>query len=118
MECGRVHYPPSKTCPYCKSRNLSDVSLPRRGRVVTYTIVYATPPDRREKTPTVVGLIDLGVTRVIAEITDVDVSELREGMEVEAVFRKLREDGSTGLIVYTIKFRPALMNKHNTSEEE
>ncbi|MEM1873247.1 MAG: Zn-ribbon domain-containing OB-fold protein [Acidilobaceae archaeon] len=114
-DCGRVHYPPLKACPYCSSRNLSDVELPRRGRLVSYSIVYSTPSHRREKTPLIVGLIDLGVARVVAEITDADASEIREDMEVEAVLRKLREDGASGLIVYALKFRPSLVNRRSST---
>ncbi|MEM4677831.1 MAG: OB-fold domain-containing protein [Acidilobaceae archaeon] len=114
--CGRAHYPPLKVCPYCSSHNLRDVELPRRGKLVSYSIVYATPPDKRERTPLVVGLVDLGVVKLIAELTDVDLAELREEIEVEAVLRKLKADSSSGLIVYAIKFRPLFTSEKGSSD--
>jgi len=43
--------------------------------------------------------------RVLGTLTDV-FGEVKEGMDVEAVFRKISEDGEEGLIYYGTKFRP------------
>ncbi len=107
--CGRVHYPPKKACPYCGSRDLEPVQLPKRGRLVSYTVVYAVPEGSRQYSPVYVGLVDLGPARVVTELTDVtDPSQLRKGMEVEAVLRRTRVDREAGLIYYALKFRPAM----------
>ncbi|MFP3080380.1 MAG: Zn-ribbon domain-containing OB-fold protein [Acidilobus sp.] len=107
--CGRVHFPPKKACPYCGSRELEPVELPKRGRLISYTIVYAVPEGAREYSPVYVGLVDLGVTKVVAELTDVtDTSKLKRGLEVEAVLRRTRVDGEAGLIYYALKFRPSM----------
>ena len=45
---------------------------------------------------------------VTAQITDVDPDEVRIGLPVEAVTRKLRDLGPDGLLVYGYKFRPVL----------
>lgn len=107
--CGRVHYPPKNACPYCGSRDLEPIELPKRGRLVSYTTVYAVPDGSRQYSPIYVGLIDLGLTKVVAELTDIaDPSQLRKGVEMEAVLRKARVDRDAGLIYYVLKFRPAM----------
>jgi hypothetical protein len=43
---------------------------------------------------------------VEAQITDVNLADLKIGERLEVVTRKLREYGEQGLIVYGYKFRP------------
>ncbi len=107
--CGRVHFPPKQACPYCGSRDLEPVELPKRGKLVSYTVVYAVPEGARNYSPVYVGLIDLGVAKVVAELTDItDPQKLKKGMEMEAVLRRTRVDGNAGLIYYALKFRPSM----------
>ena len=108
--CGRAFYPATHGCPYCGSRRVKRVSLPREGRIVSYSIIYSATDDAKFEAPVVLALVDLGVARVIAEITDVDPSDVSEGMKVEAILRKVREEGESGVIVYALKFRPSLVN--------
>ena len=105
--CGRAHYPPRESCPYCGERPVKEVELPRAGKLLSYTILYSVEEQDRGESPIVVGLIDLGVARVVSEIVDVDPESLHSGITVEAVFRRLRVDGETGVIVYGVKFRLA-----------
>lgn len=44
-----------------------------------------------------------------AQLTDVDPKEVRIGMPVEMVTRKLSVEGDEGLIQYGYKFRPRMM---------
>lgn len=105
--CERVYYPPLKVCPSC-GEEMKSVELPREGRLISYSVVYAASKGARDRSPVVLGLIELGPARIVAEITDVLPEELRPGMEVEAVFRRLDVDGEEGIIAYGIKFRPRL----------
>ncbi len=107
-ECGRIHYPPRPACPYCGYSKLEPVELPRIGTLESYTVVYSVPGDHRLDAPIIVGLVDLGPTRIIAELTDVLPEELHTGMKVEAVVRKIDEQGESGIIAYAVKFRPVL----------
>jgi uncharacterized OB-fold protein len=45
---------------------------------------------------------------VTAQLTDVGNSDVRIGMRVEMVTRKLREEGVEGQIIYGYKFRPMI----------
>ncbi len=107
-DCGRIHYPPMPVCPYCGSRKLAKVTLPTKGRLESYTIIYSVPEGARHKAPIVLGLIRLGEVRVVAELTDVLPGELDGVEEVEAVLRRVRDDREAGIIRYAVKFRPVL----------
>ena len=70
-------------------------------------MVRAPPTEFKGLSPYVVALIELkDGTRILSQITDVDPTQVRTGMEVEAVFRRYREQGEEGVIEYGIKFRP------------
>ncbi len=107
-DCGFTFYPPKPACPKCGSRNVERVQLPPRGRVVTWAVQYTVPEGFRSRAPIVAAIIELenGV-RVLGTIVDVDPSEIRDGMTVEAQLRRVAEDGDEGLIVYSLKFVPA-----------
>ncbi|ABM81351.1 Zn-ribbon domain-containing OB-fold protein [Hyperthermus butylicus] len=112
LKCGRTHYPPRPACPHCGSRDLKEVELPRTGVLETYTVIYTVMDGFREKAPLVIGIVRLDDgTRVLAPITDVEPSEVKTGMRVEAVLRRIRKDGEDGLIGYGTAFRPVLSAK-------
>lgn len=109
LKCGAVFYPPRRICPKCRNRKLEEIELPRKGKLITFTVVRSPPAGYERYAPYVLGVIELenGV-KVIAQLTDVDINEVHTGMEVEAVFRKYRENSESGIIEYGIKFRPIL----------
>jgi len=109
LSCGRVFYPRTRGCPYCGSRSIEEAALPREGRIISYTIVYSVTESSKFEAPLILALIDLGNARVIAELTDVRPEEVVEGMKVEAILRKIREEGDSGVIVYGLKFRPSIL---------
>jgi hypothetical protein len=78
-----------------------------RGEVYSFSTVYQAPQGYEDYVPYIVALIKLEEgPLVMAQLTDVDPNEVRIGMQVEMVTRKLREHGEAGLIVYGYKFRP------------
>ncbi|MGB9729711.1 MAG: Zn-ribbon domain-containing OB-fold protein [Thermoprotei archaeon] len=112
--CGIVYYPPKLSCS-CGSDDMEPYQLPRKGILINYTWIYTAPYDHKKQEPYPIGLIQLvDGTKILAQLTDIEPEKLKEGIEVEAVFRKMSEDGDKGIIQYGIKFRPTLKstNKH------
>jgi len=59
--------------------------------------------------PYTVALVQLKEGPMLtAQLTDVDPDEVRIGMPVEMVTRRIREDGEAGQILYGYKFRSVL----------
>ncbi|HDI75001.1 MAG: transcriptional regulator [Thermoprotei archaeon] len=107
--CGKSFYPPRKVCPYCGSRDLKEVALPRKGKVISFTVIRVPPAGFELYSPYLIAIVELeNGTRVLAQLTDVDLSEVKVGMPVEATFRKYLEHGPSGIIEYGIKFRPVI----------
>jgi len=109
-QCGKKTFPPLPRCPYCGGE-MEKCELPRGGKLLAWSVVQLAPQEWREQAPFIVGLIELDDgTRVIAQITDVSVDELKEGMRVRATIRRApeREDE---VIRYIVKFVPDWFNE-------
>ena len=88
---------------------MQEVELPRKGKLITYTIIRRPPTEFEDQDPFAVGIVELqnGV-RVLSQLTDIELKDVHSGMKLEAVLRKYRQEGEAGLIIYGIKFRPLL----------
>lgn len=97
----------SVPAPSNLTRNLSG-----RGEIYSYTVMYNVPQGFEEQKPYTIALVKLDEgPMVTAQLTDVDHREVKIGMRVEMVTRKLREDGDEGQIIYGYKFRPVLYER-------
>lgn len=108
--CGRVYFPPREVCPYCRRKsleNMEKIKLSGKGTLYSYTIIH-TPPSKFEgQAPYAVGIVELEEgPRITSQIVDCELDKIKIGMKVEAVFRKIQEDGDTGAIYYGFKFKP------------
>jgi len=108
-DCGALFFPRRGACPQCGSKNLEECKLSERGTVASWTVIRNPPRDYGKYSPYVVALVELddGV-RVLSQVVDVEPDEMKTGMRVEATFRRVKEDGSSGLIEYGYKFRPII----------
>lgn len=109
VRCGAVYHPPQVVCQKCGSREMADVELSWRGKLMAYTVIRRPPRGYEDYKPYIVGLVELeDGKRILTQIVDCDPEEVREGMDVEATFRRIRVDGSSGIIEYGYKFRPVI----------
>jgi uncharacterized OB-fold protein len=113
-DCNFSFFPPRAVCPNCGSRELNLQNFSQSGKVLSYTDIRKPPTDFENYAPYPVALIELlGGVKIVSQLTDCDIDEIFIGMPVEAVLRKLREDGEYGVVYYAIKFRP-LIRKENS----
>ncbi len=109
LNCGAVHHYATSICRRCRSNRVAEDKLPDRARLITYTVVKNPPVAFERQAPYIVGLVEFeDGTKLVAGITDCDPEELKPGIELERVVRKIAEDGESGLIVYGYRFRPAM----------
>jgi len=100
--CGKIHYPPRVACSKCGGTTFENITLPREGKVVTFTIVRVPPAGFTEQTPLPIAIVELmdGV-RIMVQIGDLEnPSDLEIGMPVRLEFRRISWDGEAGLIFY------------------
>lgn len=106
-KCDTYHFPPRPRCPYCGSKEIKNKESKGLGTLINYTQSYVRLEYLEHELPLIIGLIKLDEGPIIkGVITDVDPSDIREGLRVEAVLRRLETDGESGLILYGIKFKP------------
>jgi hypothetical protein len=83
--------------------------LSGKGEVYSFTVVHEPPTGYETQAPYAVALVKLEEGPLVtAQLTDIDAVDIKIGMPVEMVTRKLRTDGAEGLIQYGYKFRPHL----------
>jgi uncharacterized OB-fold protein len=72
-------------------------------------VVHEPPTGYETQAPYAIALVKLAEGPLVtAQLTDVDAAEIKIGMPVEMVTRRLRTDGEEGVIQYGYKFRPLL----------
>lgn len=110
LSCSEIYFPPRTVCNKCKSKNIENVNLPRRGTIETFTVIRIASPKYQVYVPYGVALVKLenGV-KILSQLTDCETGSLKIGMPVEAVIRKLYDDGEDGVIHYGFKFRPVAL---------
>jgi hypothetical protein len=107
--CGKKYFPARPVCS-CGSTGFKDYKLTETGEVVTWTVIKNAPIGFEKYTPYVVGLIELGDSvRLLSQIVDVAPEDVSAGMRVEACFRRIKEDGNSGILQYGYKFRPVVV---------
>lgn len=105
--CQNAIFPPRDVCPHCAEPAQKEYTMSGRGTVYSYTTVYDPPAGFEAYAPYPVALVKLDEgPMVTAQLTDIGADDVRIGMPVEMVTRKVSEQGDEGVILYSYKFRP------------
>ncbi len=106
--CGSYYFPPRPICPKCRrDSKLVPYKFSGKGEVVTFSIVRAPPEGYELVAPYAVAIIKLDEGPMLtAQLTDVELEDIKIGMRVEMAFRRLYEADKEAFIRYGYKFRP------------
>jgi uncharacterized protein len=95
VACGHVRMPPTPFCPECRSQEIDWIALPGTGSLYSYTIVErATLPGTETHipyVPAVVALDGADGIRLITNIVESPIDEIRIGASVTAVYDRVGE---------------------------
>jgi len=106
--CGRFFFPPRSFCPDCRrAGKIVDYQFSGNGTVVTYTVVRTASEQFERMTPYVLAIVKLDEGPRITGQVVCTPEEVRIGMRVRPVFRKIAADGESGVIYYGTKYIPA-----------
>jgi uncharacterized OB-fold protein len=102
--CGNISFPPRLVCPECGKNEFEQVVLKDEGKLLTFTIIRVGSDKFSLQTPYAVGIVELedGV-KVTTQIADVNLEDLNIGQKVKLVFRKIQDEGKSGLHCYGYK---------------
>jgi uncharacterized OB-fold protein len=97
-EHGKVYFPPREADPATGQQLDQYVELPDTGTVTTFAIINIPFPGQKIKPPYVAAyiLLDGADIPFLHVVTDIDASDVRMGMRVEAVW-KPREEWGLGI---------------------
>ncbi|MFH0898397.1 MAG: Zn-ribbon domain-containing OB-fold protein [bacterium] len=102
--CGAKHYPKRYICT-CGNKTFEPFCFSGKAVLKTFTQIDLPPDNFKKMAPYCIGLVQLVEgPRLIAQLADMVLDELKIGMELVAVLRKYEVDGAQGIISYGIKF--------------
>lgn len=103
--CGTFRHPPRPLCHKCNSGGTEWVKITGKGIVYSYTVVHNNPTPGFEKDlPVPIVLVELpeaGKVRMVSNIVDCKLEEIKIGMPVEVVFDDVTEE------ITLPKFKPS-----------
>jgi len=103
--CGVSYFPPRELCRACCSREMATCQFSGRGTLYSFCGSSEYSEHRGSRLQNVFGLIQLEEGGLVfAQLTDVVPGQLRIGMPVRMVIRKLRSKEKDGSVVYVYKF--------------
>ncbi len=106
--CGKIYYPPRRVCAACGGREFETVTLSDTGKVVTYTVIRVAPSDFTDEAPYALAIVEVeGGVRLMVQLVDVPLEDIKTGMPVRLEFRKIYQEGEAGIICYGHKAVPA-----------
>lgn len=106
--CDNKYFPPIPLCPKCRRKSdLVDHQFSGLGKIYSYTVIHDPPAGFKDLAPYALALVRLDEgPLVLSQIVDANMEELKIGMSVQVVFRRLGDAGRTGVLRYAYKFRP------------
>ena len=108
-KCGYISFPKRLVCPECGSSEFENINLSGKGKLVTFTIIRVAPEGFEDQAPYAIGIVELdeGI-RVMGQVADCEPDKLKIGDRLTTQFRRMSEEGKTGMIIYAYKFVPDL----------
>jgi uncharacterized OB-fold protein len=106
--CGKVVFPTRRICPACRGAEFDKVTLSRKGRVVTSTVIHVPPNDFLMEAPYAMAIVETPEgARLMTQVVDCEPSSVLPGLEVALEFRLIRKEGKSGILCYGHKGVPA-----------
>lgn len=108
-KCQKILFPKRLICPECGSKEFETLTLSGKGKLVTKTVINIGVDGHGDLAPYAVAIVELeeGLC-VMAQVADCDPNSLKIGDNMVTQFRKMGEEGKTGMLIYGYKFVPEL----------
>jgi uncharacterized OB-fold protein len=105
-KCKKSYYPAKAICKIChNSENIKETELLPEGKILSWSVIHVAPNGFEKLTPYIIALVKLKEGPVIlSQVVGLLENEVKKGMRVRGVFRKLGQPEDTEVIKYGIKF--------------
>jgi uncharacterized OB-fold protein len=109
--CGQLLFPARTLCPKCRHMSvgkLQPYAFSGEGVVESFTTVHSPPNGYELQAPYVMAVVKLAEGPTLtAQVVGTSPERVHIGMRVQRVFRRINQDGESGVIHYGYKFAPA-----------
>jgi uncharacterized OB-fold protein len=90
--------------PTTGSKNYQDINLSGEGTILTYTIVHIPADAYGHEAPFPIAIVETDEgARLTCQIVDCENKDIKIGGRIKLVFRKIIEEGHSGIINYGYK---------------
>lgn len=105
--CNEMFFPQRKLCPNCRRKGrVEEIKFSGDGEIYSHTTIYAPTRGFEYLNPYIMAIVKLKEGPLItSQIVDCRPDDVRVGEKVRVVFRKIIEDGDSGIIRYGYKFK-------------
>jgi uncharacterized OB-fold protein len=87
QKCGKIHLPPRPLCDKCYSQEFTWVTVPNKGKLITYTVIHIAPQQFQDATPYAVGIVQFeNGTKLPGMITELPHDQLKVGFSLTVDF--------------------------------
>jgi len=101
---GYVSFSTRYISPESNTKKSEKITLKGTGTIVAYTVIHIAADAFAKQTPFPVAIIETDEgARLTTQIVDCKISDVKIGGKVEFVFRKMGEEGESGIINYCYK---------------
>lgn len=85
-KCSEFYLPPRAECPQCMTEDMDWVDVGNEGKLVTFTKLFYGPTGFEDRTPYVLGIVDLGEGgRLLGLMEGLDEESISIGMKVKVI---------------------------------
>ncbi len=103
-KCGKIFFPPRLICCECRGQAFEKIRLSDEGKIITFTVIRVAPQQFATQTPYVVAIVETkDEVRLTTQVADCKPEDVEIGKKVRLVFRKIQEEGKTGILCYGYK---------------
>jgi len=104
FSCGKVSLSRRLICPDGCCHEFENITLKGTGTILTYTVIHIASDDFSKETPYAVAIVETDEgARITTQIVDCELEDVKIGCKVEIIFRKVSEEGDSGIINYGYK---------------
>ncbi len=109
--CSRVYFPSRIVCRKCgRNTKMEETKLSGEGEIYSFTRIHTPPEGFKDIAPYSIVAVKMKEGPIVeGHIVNVSANELKIGMKVKTIFRKMLVDGDEGLIFYHFKFEPMIL---------
>ena len=106
-KCGTNYFPAREICKTCRRKGkIVQMRYSGKGKIYSYSLVTSPPRGFELEAPYHIAIIELAEgPRITGQLVETEGEDVKIGLPVSVVFRRIQASGEEGLIHYGFKFK-------------